>query len=104
MTNLPKLAFKIGINCNAWIIGSAADPQVNLATVRDIDIIVPFVNWHQAAALIPNYAFPNTLGGWKVPDTIPLDIWPDDLSRVMASSKTKFLWHPFSDIRWSRNV
>lgn len=97
MGRMPPLVQKLTTHFDAWVIGSAAikdDP-------RDWDVVVPFYMWGKAAQLIPPDAKVNTFGGWKViSDGIEVDVWPDDIGRLLAySPKFKAAWHPVSDVK-----
>ena len=63
---LPRMVMAFTHNFGGWIVGSAADP--NNLFPRDIDVIIPFSRWREAAHLIPPDAKPNTFGGWKFKD------------------------------------
>lgn len=95
--DLPPLARKLCDHFEAWIIGGAANPSAQKP--RDIDISVPHFLWVKAAVLIPKTARPNTFGGWKVPGKTPIDIWPDDLARVVTYSGCLWAWQPRLGIR-----
>lgn len=103
----PKIAVYLIEHCDAWVVGSAANPD---AKPRDIDLIIPWPKWLQAATYIAieKNVRPNTFGGWKVSTTslsgndIDLDVWPDDLSSILSKSMSKYIWHPKSDTRWKK--
>ena len=100
---MPALVCKLTTTCNAWIIGSAAAPDVDLAKVRDFDVLVPLAYWQQAAQMIPQDATPNTYGGWKCQsEGREVDVWPEDLGMRMPSAMVKFAWHPYSNARFQR--
>lgn len=95
MRHLPPICTKILHGHDAWVVGSAADPSAKLSDLRDIDIMVPFRNWAEAALLIPPDARPNTFGGWKFTDgPVTVDVWCGDLSHVMTSAIATKAWHP----------
>ena len=97
-TTLPKLVIALTHNCDAWIVGSSADPSVE--SPRDWDVIVPFNCWGLAAHLIPRDAKCNTFGGWKCDsDGVEVDVWPGDLGWLMQHPKAKYAWHPRSGCR-----
>ena len=101
MIIFPPLVTKLTQLHNAWIVGSAADPNKNLSTVRDWDILVPWSEWSKAVLLIPTTATPNTFGGWKCLEKgIIIDVWPDDIATLLNNSMTKFVYHPRSGNRW----
>lgn len=101
MHYFPRLVSQFVTNFDAWIVGSAAEPNATLETVRDYDILVPFAYWQQAAILIPKDAIVNTFGGWKCQsDGKSIDIWPGDLSWLLTHARVKIAWHPKSGARW----
>lgn len=103
MTIYPKLVANLVTNFNAWITGSAANPETDLKTVRDWDIIVPFSEWVKAASCIPMNAVPNRFGGWKcISERQEVDVWPDDLTNIMPQRATNYLWHPRTNMRWKK--
>ena len=87
---------------NAWITGTAADPNVNsIDDIDDIDVIIPFREWNKATGLIPDDAKKNKYGGWKYKDgNIFVDVWPNDLNSHMLSVMPKYLWQPRYDIMY----
>jgi hypothetical protein len=98
ISGAPALVRKLVINCNGWIVGSASKPEIDLATVRDIDVVIPFSYWSIAASHIPPTATPNTFGGWKIKDgEVTVDVWPDDLGLMFTSKLSYGAWHPRSD-------
>lgn len=106
MTEFPSLVAKLTHVFGAWIIGSAAEPGIELSSVRDFDVVVPLEQWYLAAALIPMTALSNTYGGWKVETEtgVSVDIWPDDIGRLLLNSKCTIAWHPKSGIRIKKGV
>jgi hypothetical protein len=87
--------------CQAWIIGSAAQSDAVLDRVRDFDVLVPYAKWPEASLLIPAEAKPNTFGGWKCEsEGRVVDVWPDDIGRLLINNLTKAVWHPHSNQRW----
>ena len=97
-STLPKLVIALTHNHDAWIVGSAADPD-NLSP-RDYDVIVPHYEWGKAAHLVPKTAQVNSFGGWKVCDGgVSIDIWPGDLGWLLQRPKCRFAWHPASGTR-----
>ena len=89
MRTTPALVAQLTHVHNAWIVGSAAKEGADLKIVRDWDVLVPFSNWQAAAALLPKDAAPNTFGGWKcVSEGVVVDVWPDDLGRIMTRLPT----------------
>jgi len=78
MRKLPELVCKLTYVCDAWIIGSAADPDKT--DPRDYDLVVPYNKWKEASSLIPSDARRNTFGGWKcISEGKEVDVWPDDI-------------------------
>lgn len=99
MKHLSRIVTKFSI-FDAWIVGSAAAPDCNYETVRDIDVLVPFSHWKEAALLIPPDAKPNTFGGWKfVSDGKEIDVWPGELGWVMSNAAAKWALHLKSGTR-----
>jgi hypothetical protein len=100
---LPAIVCKLTYVHDAWIVGSLADPQVDVKVVRDIDVIVPFRNWQQAAQLIPESAEPNSFGGWKfTSEGKTIDVWPGDLDWLMVNFACKSVWHPRTNTLFER--
>jgi len=88
---------------NAWIVGSAANPKENILKVKDIDVIIPFSEWHKVTGLIPKNARKNDYGGWKyVEEGQTVDVWPDDLNHFMNSAVPEYLWQPRYKIRYKK--
>lgn len=84
--------------CDAWIVGSAAHPGAK--DTRDIDVMVPWQNWHIASTHIPRNATSNSLGGWKFQEGgVTVDVWPDTLDRLAAKDFFGCAWHPSSGRR-----
>jgi len=99
MKHLPCIVVKLSV-FDAWIVGSAAAPDCDIATVRDIDLLVPFSHWREAALLMPPDARPNTFGGWKfVSDGKEIDVWPGELGSVMTNAAAKWAMHLRSGTR-----
>lgn len=91
---------KVTHNFDAWIVGSAADPDN--ADPRDYDVLVPFYMWHSATCMVPPDAKPNSFGGWKFTDVQTrkeIDVWPGDLSRLAQRPAFKFAYHPKTGTR-----
>ena len=89
---------------DSWVIGSAAAPDCDYATVRDFDIIIPWEKWDTAVNVILRFATQvkaNSFGGWKVYiDEDELDIWPGTLQTILARPQfSNYAWHPKSDTR-----
>lgn len=106
MRALPILVGKLTQFCDAWIVGSAADPDVDFSAVRDFDIAVPFGSWHLAASLIPATATPNSFGGWKCEsEGAIVDVWPQDLTHFVTNHvSSPYLFHPRSGTRLMKEV
>lgn len=101
MRSLPILVGKLTQYCDAWIVGSAAKPEVDFSSIRDFDVAVPFSSWNVASSLIPSSAVPNSFGGWKCysEDSI-VDVWPQDLSQFVTNRvSSPYLFHPRSGVR-----
>jgi hypothetical protein len=100
---IPRLVSVLTQRFDAWVVGSAASPtNVN---PRDWDVCVPFGRWKEAATLLPPGASRmNSFGGWKITleEGVEIDVWPGDLADVSLHHRTKFLWHPPSNTRFSR--
>lgn len=97
----PELVSKLVIIHDAWVVGSAADP--NNKEPRDWDVIVPYSKWNAACQLIPKDAKVNSFGGFKcISEGKEVDVWPDELGNVMQCQKAKFAWHPRSGIRLTK--
>lgn len=95
---MPKIVCALTHNHDAWVVGSAADPQN--ANPRDYDVQVPFSEWGKAAHLIPADAKPNAFGGWKcVSDGVEVDVWPGELGWIMRQNRSRWAWHPSSGVR-----
>ena len=99
---LPSLVCKLTHAHEAWVVGSAAKPDADHATVRDYDVLVPLTHWQNAAMLIPEDAKPNTFGGWKcVSEGREVDVWPGDLAWLMTNRAASWAWHPRTGVRLS---
>ncbi len=99
--SLPPIVLALTHNFEAWIIGSAANP--NVKDPRDIDVVVPHSRWNDAAYAIPKNAKVNSFGGWKfIDDGIEIDVWPGELSFLMVNEMAAWLWQPRHDIRWGK--
>ncbi len=99
---LPSLVCKLTHAHEAWVVGSAANPEADHATVRDYDVLVPLTHWQNAAMLIPVDAKPNTFGGWKcVSEGREVDVWPGDLASLMTNRAASWAWHPRTGVRLS---
>lgn len=103
---IPKIVQLITSLTDGYIVGSAADPTNN--NPKDWDVIVPHANWHIAAGVIAAYEKnPNitSFGGWRIEENgMSIDIWPDDIGRIMYSAKAKWVWHYKTGVRWKRET
>ena len=98
---LPTIIQQLTQFHGAWIVGSAAEPGAALHSTRDIDVVVPYSQWHEASCLIPADAKRNRLGGWKyIREDIIVDIWPEDLFTLMCNDRLDCLWQPRLGIRY----
>jgi len=98
MRTLPKIVVKMTHAHDAWIVGSAANPD-NQAP-RDWDIQVPYSQWGAAAMLIPPDAKPNSFGGFKCQcEGVSVDVWPGELGWILQRPMTQWAWHPASGLR-----
>lgn len=90
---LPKTIFKMVYTYGAWIVGGACLEE----TPKDLDVMVPWSEWHQASLLIPEGAKPNIFGGWKwTEDGVSVDCWPDSLDRLATAAPFQAALHPKS--------
>ena len=100
-TTFPKLVLAMTHAHNAWLVGSAANPENN--NPRDYDVVVPYSEWQKACMLIPSDAKPNHFGGWKcISEGKEVDIWPGDVAWLMQRPQTTYVWHLLSGIRWKK--
>ncbi len=111
--------------CDAFIVGSAANPNAHLnepdavATnpytgicVNDIDVVIPFHKWDIACIIIAsandqeqNWPTLNVYGGLKfVDDGKTVDVWPSDLNKYLLSSLVEYVWSPKFNLRYVRCV
>ena len=110
--------------CDAFIVGSAANPNADIKTVNDIDVVIPFHKWDVACIIIQNaidsysdasleYIQPtlNVYGGMKFGDVqflsnlqrqITIDVWPSDLNKYLLSSLVEYVWNPKFNLRYVR--
>jgi hypothetical protein len=103
MRQYPALVAKLVVCYDGWIVGSAAKPDAELENVRDWDVIIPYSEWSGAAQLIPLDAKVNTFGGWKcISEGKIVDVWPDDLTKVLTNFSVNYIWHPRSNTRFRR--
>lgn len=107
MRPFPAAVTKICYSADAWIVGSAAVVGADLDSLRDIDIVVPFHKWKDAALLIPEGARPNTFGGWKFTEDETgkvIDVWPGDMTTLMAYGQFTWAWHLVTGHRVARQL
>lgn len=98
MTQLPPIVNKLCHLHEGWIVGSAAD--TNVEKPSDWDVVISFAHWREAVALIPSSAKPNSFGGWKFIDAgVVIDVWPCDLFWLLTNSATINIWHPRTNRR-----
>lgn len=94
---LPAIVKKLTHGFDAWVVGSAADP--NNDDPKDYDVQVPFSTWGQACLLIPKDAVPNSFGGFRFEDDgMSIDVWPGELGWIFQRPACKWAWHPASGI------
>jgi len=92
------LITKLINNHDAWIFGSAADPE-NI-NPRDYDIFIPVNEWHTACLLIPSDFKINTLGGFKIiDDNKEVDIFTGNFNEFITRNFFKYAFHPKTNIR-----
>lgn len=98
MRKFPRISSLLINKFDGWIVGSAANP--NVTEYRDLDIIIPFKEWSQAASLIPPNAKVNAFDGWKFLDVdeklnmeIEVDVWPCNLEDMLKHQLFDFAWH-----------
>lgn len=102
MRTLPSIILKICYNCDAWIVGGAAKPKIKPEEIRDYDIAVPFINWHNCLAIIPDTKEFNSFNCIKFLDKESgkyVDVWPSDLSWLFQRKELKYAYHPLSNTR-----
>ncbi len=109
--------------CDAFIVGSAANPNATLderafagSNVNDIDVVIPFHKWNIACIIIQEtitnskLCAPapklNAYGGMKFIDAhnaqqqITIDVWPSDLNKCLLSSLVEYVWNPKFNLRY----
>lgn len=91
---LPQIPTFLAREFEAWIVGTAADPNSQLSNIKDIDVVVPFSQWARASKIISlKEPSCNKYGGWKIIDEgIVVDIWPDDITHVLTSGLVNWIW------------
>lgn len=102
----PPIVMALTHGHDAWIVGSAADPQTKLHRVRDLDVLVPFSEWNKASFLLhgANMIGINSFGGFKFEEvkdeeSFTVDVWPGELGAVMQNDRATWAWHPRSGRR-----
>jgi hypothetical protein len=94
---LPAIVKKLTYGFDAWVVGSAADP--NNDDPKDYDVQVPFSTWGKACLLIPPNAVPNSFGGFRFEDEgMSIDVWPGELGWIFQRPSCRWAWHPASGI------
>lgn len=89
---IPKSVIAMAIIADAWIIGSAANPDIK--SPKDIDVLIPTYNWFKIGHLIPKDAILNKFGGWKyIEDGEIIDVFLGDLPHIMKHHKFTHAWH-----------
>ncbi len=111
--------------CDAFIVGSAANPNAVIQDVADIDVVIPFHKCDVACIIIqsavkdgdgdeqPSAYGPalNVYGGLKFIESIPIgsdwqnisiDVWPSDLNKFLLSSLVEYIWNPKFNLRYVR--
>lgn len=101
---MPPKIHSLVYTYDVWILGSSAytfeTEELAKGYHPDIDIMVPFSLWREAALHVPGDAVPNSFGGWKwTSNGVFVDMWPDELSRLVVMSAFKIAWHPLSNKR-----
>lgn len=104
---VPSRVYIICHAYNAWIVGSAAYPvrPGQIPEIDDVDVMVPWAKWKDAALHVPDDARPNAFGGWKWTDKdeqgndVVVDMWPDTLDRLASKNQFHAAWHPASGLR-----
>jgi len=95
--SLPSVVKKLTHGFDAWIVGSAADP--NNDDPNDYDVQVPYSSWGQACFLIPPNARVNSFCGFKFEeDGHSIDVWPGELGWILQRPACKWAWHPKTGI------
>ena len=101
LKQLPTLIRVWATNNGVWVVGSGAHINASIDNLKDIDILVPFHEWHSIAPYIPKDAKPNSFGGWKfTTEGIEVDVWPGDVRFLLTSPLTEYVWHPSTDFRY----
>ena len=102
MRKYPPIVSKLCYCFDGWIIGGAAKDLDK--PPRDYDVIIPYYLWHQASIIIPQDAKINSFGGWKfIDDGFNVDVWPDDITRMLKVAMVEAVYHPQSGTRFIRS-
>lgn len=97
----PELVTKLTTLCDGWLIGSSANPSVELP--RDFDVFIPLKHWLLASNFIPKDAKINSLGGFKcVSGGIEVDVWTGNFEDIVSSNYFSFAYQPKTGIRINR--
>lgn len=96
---LPPIARVLCYAYDGYIIGSSIPYLLSQTDEKpkDIDIVIPFDNWVKATKTISIWsdAKINKLGGFKVVDDgVIVDVWMDDVARVMMSLPSSQILQP----------
>lgn len=63
---ISALVGKLAYGHEAWVVGSAAQPNINYSEVRDYDVMVPSEHWRAASMLISTSTHQRYLVGGSV--------------------------------------
>jgi hypothetical protein len=100
---IPKLVSDLSYYHEAWIVGSAANPENT--EPRDYDVLVPFSKWQEASSLIPPGAKPNHFGGWKcISEGVEVDVFPGELTWLLKYPQTQWIYNYATNIRYYRGT
>lgn len=103
MIKLTPFVCKVCTYYDAWVVGGAALPGAK--EIRDIDIVIPFEHWNQAVLLVPKDAVMNTFGGYKfLEGGIEIDVWPDNIGKLLTLSQFTNFWNPIKSLRWNKEL
>lgn len=109
LKDLPKdITAIVFLGSGSWICGSVADPS-KVGPFKDYDIIVPHREWTSVSQLLAiNMKFIRFTRYGGISGTIDgdhiIDVWPDDIDKLMLLPLPMHLWHPKSMTLWSRNL
>ena len=97
---MTRTAFQACMLLDAWVVGSSAQLHEPSDEPRDVDIVVPLSRWHEIGPYIPGTATPTLYGGRRFEaEGTQIDIWPDDIGRLITAKQFKAAWHPKSGVR-----